>query len=428
MRSRILFSLWLVSFILVFGGERTFPQESLGEWTSVAPMPTARKEISNATVELDGKIYVIGGVARDGQITPALEIYDPATDSWSSGHPVPVRVWRAFAAAALGKLYLFGGYTSTAGFPFSPIGRVFEYDPQQDDWTEMTAMPTARGTAVAVTVGSQIHVLGGAANSALSTHQVFDPVNNSWSSAPTIPTPRSGLTAAVIDGEIYVAGGYLLSGGVVSQSVLQVYSPQNQSWRSVASMPIPRHGLASAAVGGKMYVFGGASNPAATLTLEYDPGTDSWSSLAEMPSPVSFMGVAAVRDTIHVIGGGPVNLNRFDGLALNRRFVPPGTVTSIKPDPAQPRSFVLQQNFPNPFNPSTRIDYQLSEDGPVTFTIYNLLGNVVRTLVNEQQTSGDYRIDWDGRDDRQQVVASGIYIYRLRTASSVGSRRMLLLR
>ena len=424
--SIVLLGAW--AFVFTAMVQVGWSQDSTGAWLTRAPMPTARKEISNATVAISGRVYVVGGVARNGQITNALEIYDPTADVWRTGTSLPVRVWRASAAAANGKLYVFGGYASTAAFPFSPTNRVFEYDPEADSWQEKTAMPTARSTTVAVTVGGKIHVLGGAANTALNLHQIYDPVNDSWSTAAPIPSPRSGLTATVIGDEILVAGGYILAGGVVSQRVLEIYSVTNQSWRSGTNMPIARLGIAAVTVRNKMYVFGGLPNSGTSLTLEYDPAADGWRTLADMPTPVSFMGAAVVKDTVYVVGGGPVNLNRFDGVSANRVFVPPNLVTSVGARIEQPKTFQLSQNFPNPFNPTTNIAYRLLQPGSVRLDLFNLQGAHVRTLVEARQARGDYNIRWDGRDNQERDVASGIYIYRLKSPVNVESRRMLLLR
>jgi len=102
--------------------------------------------------------------------------------------------------------------------------------------------------------------------------------------------------------------------------------------------------------------------------------------------------------------------------------------------PSVPIAFELSQNYPNPFNPSTNIKFTLpsSRDGrptlSTTLKIYNVLGKVVRTLVDEPMTPGDYHIIWDGRDDEGNQVASGIYLYRLRAADFQDTKKMVLMK
>jgi subtilisin family serine protease len=103
-------------------------------------------------------------------------------------------------------------------------------------------------------------------------------------------------------------------------------------------------------------------------------------------------------------------------------------------DPVKyPRAFALEQNFPNPFNPSTRIVYSLPNAGPVTLRIYNVLGQEIRTLVDETQARGPHTSVWDGTNRTGVRVATGVYIYRLELSSESGgntvlSKKMLLLK
>ncbi len=88
-----------------------------------------------------------------------------------------------------------------------------------------------------------------------------------------------------------------------------------------------------------------------------------------------------------------------------------------------PKKFALYQNYPNPFNPATVIQYDLPEAGPVTIEVYNYLGQLMKTLVNERQPAGRYRVSFDaGR------LASGIYLYRIRTGNKTAERKMLLIK
>ncbi len=91
-------------------------------------------------------------------------------------------------------------------------------------------------------------------------------------------------------------------------------------------------------------------------------------------------------------------------------------------------SFSLGHNFPNPFNAETIIEYSLPGSGPVEIAVYNILGQRVRTLVDEFQTAGHKRVAWDGRNSRGEEVSSGIYFYRIEAGELTKTKKMLLLR
>jgi hypothetical protein len=99
-----------------------------------------------------------------------------------------------------------------------------------------------------------------------------------------------------------------------------------------------------------------------------------------------------------------------------------------------PQAFELSQNYPNPFNPTTTIKYTLTSLGngeeslPTTLKIYNILGEVVRTLVDEPKSAGVHYEVWDGKDDQGHQVASGIYFYRLRAGEFSETKKMVLLK
>jgi hypothetical protein len=98
------------------------------------------------------------------------------------------------------------------------------------------------------------------------------------------------------------------------------------------------------------------------------------------------------------------------------------------PGPEIPVTYALEQNYPNPFNPTTTITYQLPEQRDVTLTVYNILGQVVKSLVQNVQAAGIYAIRWDGTNDHGTGVSSGMYIYRLKAGNFVQSRKMMMLR
>ena len=97
--------------------------------------------------------------------------------------------------------------------------------------------------------------------------------------------------------------------------------------------------------------------------------------------------------------------------------------------PGLPTAFKLYANVPNPFNPETVIRYDLAgkEAMDVRLAIYNVAGQLVRNLVDEQQRLGTYEVVWDGLDESGAVVSTGVYLYRLEVGDQVRVRRMTLL-
>ena len=93
-----------------------------------------------------------------------------------------------------------------------------------------------------------------------------------------------------------------------------------------------------------------------------------------------------------------------------------------------PQAFALRPNFPNPFNPHTTIRYTLPEPAPVALMIYDLHGQRIRTLVQQEQIAGYYQVRWDGRDAQNRAVGSGVYFYCLEAGNFVQTRRMMLLK
>ncbi|MBN2030314.1 VCBS repeat-containing protein [bacterium] len=106
-----------------------------------------------------------------------------------------------------------------------------------------------------------------------------------------------------------------------------------------------------------------------------------------------------------------------------------GFITDVsEPYTQKPLTFQLYSNYPNPFNPSTVISYDIPKDVPVLLRIYDILGHEVRTLVNKEQKSGHYAIEWDSRDDNGLMVSSGIYIYKIIAGDHMSTKKCMLMK
>lgn len=125
---------------------------------------------------------------------------------------------------------------------------------------------------------------------------------------------------------------------------------------------------------------------------------------------------------------GSLGVNNITSLAYS-----PG-LTSVKDNKTGiPSQFSLSQNYPNPFNPSTLIEYSLPVDASVRLVIYNILGEAVKTLVNDYQSAGFYTVNWNSDDNSGRRLTSGIYFYELKASPSIGQefnqlRKMILLK
>ena len=93
-----------------------------------------------------------------------------------------------------------------------------------------------------------------------------------------------------------------------------------------------------------------------------------------------------------------------------------------------PEKFVLHQNYPNPFNPTTIIQYELNNDAFVVITIHDILGNVIKVLVSENQRSGHKKIQWNSKSDQGESVPAGVYFCKIEVENFVATKKILLLK
>ncbi|MBT5143213.1 MAG: T9SS type A sorting domain-containing protein [Gemmatimonadetes bacterium] len=134
-----------------------------------------------------------------------------------------------------------------------------------------------------------------------------------------------------------------------------------------------------------------------------------------------FRAKSEIEDSYIEIASGAIQDGSY---GMNQITAPTSVRIETRPD-----VYALQNNYPNPFNPETTIKYQLPEAGEVTLEIYNMLGQVVNTLVNDYQTAGRYVIQWDATNNNGQSLSSGVYFYRISAGGEFQSiKKMLLLK
>jgi len=93
-----------------------------------------------------------------------------------------------------------------------------------------------------------------------------------------------------------------------------------------------------------------------------------------------------------------------------------------------PKEYILNQNYPNPFNPVTTLRYDLPEDANVNITIYDMMGRVVKTLINDQQSAGYRFTQWNATNNAGSPVPAGLYLYMIQAGEFRQTRKMVLLK
>jgi N-acetylneuraminic acid mutarotase len=204
-------------------------------WTRKADMPTERTLAAIAVV--DGIIYVIGGntsVVGAPWVASVIEAYDPARDRWTRKADMPTARYATAACVVDGRIYVSGGATKYGKLSgeWDCVPTVEVYDPATDTWTQASDMPITRLWHTASVVDGKMYIIGGgnpelhqAGDELFPTIDVYDPGTDTWTTAADFPNPRSEHTAVVVDGKIYTIGGRHSGPGSSILPIVEEYDP-----------------------------------------------------------------------------------------------------------------------------------------------------------------------------------------------------------
>ena len=304
-------------------------------------------------VVVEDKIYAIGGYGVDGYMN-TNECYDPKTDTWVALKPMPTSRCSFAIVAHQGKIYCMGGAVDsfiTSGFTVQIVCGTNEvYDTATNSWSTKALMPFNRTQLQAHVVADKIFVIDGTAGMTGELYQ-YDPATDSWTKKTSLPTSNYGLVSAVIDDKIIVTGG-------INSAIndVMIYDPKTDMWSRGTSGPYtPISDSAGTTTGHyapqKIYVIGYSPSDRAVINLVYDPINDSWSTAKSMPTVRVAFGVAVVEDVLYVIGGAtlvePGVATR--PLSINEQYVPIGYNSQGYPD-TQPSDTVPSEQKPSGFS------------------------------------------------------------------------------
>lgn len=386
-------------------------------------------------------------------------------------------------AAQSSKIYILGGYSDSLQ---SAVDWIQEYDVEKNTWQMVGRMLQPRDQFVADIWKSSIMYFGGTVDASTDKYAI-----ESWdykivSNLASVYDRNKNFgrlfsTGQIVGGKFYIIGGDPSTSGD-TLSYIQAYnlSAKQNGISFNSSSPDPPRQRMTFIVGDNIYIFGGVINGVMKAIQKFNISTQNLVDLPEQLNESRAAGSAVYNPLSQkgfLIGGYNETLTALntveqveiqpDGslkitqslpmtyarsglmaVAYKNGFVAVfggrterghlgkvvpyieilDEVSSVQDNNELPKEFLLDQNFPNPFNPSTVISYQVSTVCQVQLKIFDSLGREIAALVNEEKTPGKYQVSWDGEDKNGNKVPSGIYFYRMTAGNYSLTKKMLLLK
>ena len=276
---------------------------AINRWSSASDLPLPCKGLAVSTYERVA--YLVCGETSDG-ITGRMFEYDPSTDAWTEKAQKPTPVSNIQAALVGERIYVPGGMLPNG----IPSNLLEVYDPRQDAWEVLAPLPQPRSSYALAELEGRLYLFGGWDGArVVDTVYEYDPQENRWLERSPLPSPRSQASAVAVGSKIFVLGG---TDGVQGLTNNDVYFPQRDqdgepAWEINASLPEGRYGMSSATLVGAIYLYGGRtsqSTMAPVNLLQYAPDQDLWI-VADQTNqqPTTSLAMLAWQTQIHLLGG-----------------------------------------------------------------------------------------------------------------------------
>lgn len=393
------------------------------EWVTLPDMPRAR--FGHCSVVFQDKIWLIGGKNQTLSSIKKIDCFNLITGEWERDAS-ELRQARYNAAALVYKdtIFVIGGHNDR-----QILSSVEYYDPDDKSWKEFAPLLHPREGASAVVFDNQLYVIGGIRNQGFfptptDVVEYWDDAAQNWQESTIwrLQKARVLMQSVVVDSFVYTLGGRWIDDllDLVERFGLTTGS------ESLSSLPSKRFYFSAVKIQNLIYVIGGIQAGDFDILNDsidyYATDYDQWYTLS-IPISIPRAGLSAVsyNNDIYVFGGMDSNIR-----VLNKAEVLTGvdtTISVVARDQirTQPVTHNLLSNYPNPFNSATTITVQLANDeNQVQLSIFNLLGEQVRTFQLNSFAPGIHQIDWDGRDEYGRTVESGIYLAQLRSDRNYG--------
>ncbi|HEY1784879.1 MAG TPA: kelch repeat-containing protein [Pirellulales bacterium] len=285
------------------------------EWKAGAPTPFPRVE--SPTVVVDGKLFLFGGFTEDLGASNQLDVYDPASDTWTRRKEMPTGVTHLNPAIDGNTIWLAGGFKGRHPGPVTD--EVWKYDIAEDRWTAGPRLPEPRAGGGLAIANRKLHYFGGYKSDRQTdaadhwTLALDGGAGAAWQREADLPDPRGHVAAAALDGKVYALGGdHGHDATQIDKPSCHVYDPAVGGWRAIASLPDGRSHFESSTIiyRGGILLLGGRSNspePARGVLDEmllYDPHADAWRAVGTLAEKVLAPSGAIVGNQIVITGGG----------------------------------------------------------------------------------------------------------------------------
>lgn len=414
---------------------------ALNNWTQTSTTDAPIGRCYHTAVWTGSKMIVWGGSSLNNYINTG-GIYDPVTNTWTPTSLINAPSIRGYHTAIWtgSKMIIWGGLNRN-GCQNSGAS----FDPETNTWTPISTVnaPTARGFHTAIWTGNKMFVWGG--NNGITdfnTGGIYDPVTDLWTSLPLtdVPSPRSCQTAVWTGNKMIIWGGnsfntYLNTGGILlnnlianagnDTTILCGYGNQNANLSATVS-----GGLEPYAYQWSNGETSSTITVSPDVTTEYIVTvTDASSHSAQDTVKVNVIDIRCGNNNKKVLvchkgnticispNAVPAHLEHGDYLGECTN----NGITGIFLD--KPKDFVLYTNFPNPFNATTRIKFDLPVASNVKLSIYDLTGREVSKLINAYLKVGTYCFDWNANE-----FSSGIYFYKFESNNFTKVMKMILVK
>jgi N-acetylneuraminic acid mutarotase len=362
---------------------------------------------------INDKGYI--GTGYDGTYRKDFWEYDPETDSWTQRADFGGDGRSSAVGFSIGDK----GYIGTGWDGDDLLKDFWEYDTETNIWIQKSDLGGgARRGAVGFSIGDKGYIGTGFR----VDFWEYDPVLDSWTQKADFKgegEKRRNAVGFSIGNKGFVGTG--VTGPDYWKSDFWEYDPQNDTWTRKSNFGgTSRYGAIGFSIGDKGYIgLGGYWVEPTNDFWRYDPHTDTWNRKTDFKGMARFNAVGfSIGERGYVGTGGhqTKDIWEFDPTRND-------TTTNVPDGNGIISEYRLYQNYPNPFNPSTVIGYAVPERGHVRLTVYNIAGQRVATLVNEEQPAQFYEVTFNASN-----LSSGMYIYLLQVGNFQQSKRMIYIK